>query len=157
MQDMHGSLHATKFDAPFEEEPWASAAAELLGALFLATDNFNGNRWYEQNIFAGQSGTVRWREFYFRTYDWTYMPLLSPGWGVGFVALGKVVWRRLRKGRSASSSFPFSLSSGDVRWLGVLGGGSMLAALPGLWGAFVCLLGFLFVDGVSTWVYGSEV
>ena len=69
MQDMHGSLYATKFDAPFEEEPWASAAAELLGALFLATDNFNGNRWYEKDIFAGQSSMVRWREFYFRTYD----------------------------------------------------------------------------------------
>ena len=130
MQDMIGSLYSTKFDCPFEEEPWASAAAKLLGALFLATDNFNGNRWYENNIFAGQSGTVHWREFYFRTYDWTYMLLLLLGWGVGFMLLGKVVWWRLGKGRSSASSFLFSLSSGEVRWLGVLGGWSMLAALP---------------------------
>ena len=30
MQDMVGSLYAAKFDLPFEEDPWASAAAELL-------------------------------------------------------------------------------------------------------------------------------
>ena len=129
MQDMHGSLYSTKFDYPFEEEPWARAAAELLGALFLATDNFNGNRWYEQNIFAVQSSTVRWRDFYFRTYDWTYALLVLLGWGLGFVWMGKVVWRRFRRGR-LSSSFLFSLSSADVRWLGVLGWWSMLAALP---------------------------
>ncbi len=128
MQDMYGSLYATKFDYPFEEEPFASAAAELLGALFLATDNFNGNRWYENNIFLGQSSTVRWREFYFRTYDWTYALLVLLGWGIVFVWMGEFVRRRWRKERS--SSFPFSWSSGDVRWLGVLGGWSMLAALP---------------------------
>lgn len=91
MQDMVGSLYANKFDYPFDKVPWASASAELLGALFLATDNFNGNRWYERNIFPGQSSMVRWRKFYFRTYDWTYMPLLSLGWGVVFAVLGKVV------------------------------------------------------------------
>ena len=90
MQDMVGSLYAAKFDPFFEEDPWASAAAELFGALFLATDNFNGNRWYEKNIFPGQSGTVRWREFYFWTYDWTYAPLLLLGWVVSLVLLGGV-------------------------------------------------------------------
>ena len=129
MQDMYGSLYATKFDAPFEEAPFASAAAELLGALFLATDNFNGNRWYEKDIFPGQSSMVRWREFYFRTYDWTYALLVLLGWGVGFVMLGKVVWRRLGKGKS-SSSLLYWLSFGEVRWLGILGWWSMLAALP---------------------------
>ena len=57
------------------------------------------------------------------------MPLLFLGWGVGFVLLGKVVWRRWGKERS-SFSFLFSLSSGEVRWLGILGWWSMLAALP---------------------------
>ena len=131
MQDMYGSLYSTKFDYPFEEEPWASAAAELLGALFLAGDGYNRSGWYQADIFARQSATVRWREFYFRTYDWTYMPLVLLGWGVGFVLLGKVVWRRWRKERWPSS-FLFSLSSGEVRWLGVLGWWSMLAVLP-LW------------------------
>lgn len=84
----------------------------------------------QKDIFAGQSSMVRWREFYCRTYDWTYMPLLFLGWGVGFAVLGKVVWRRFRRGRSSPSSFLFSLSSGEVRWLGVLGGWSVLAALP---------------------------
>ena len=44
MQDMVGSLYAAKFDISFEEEPWANAAAESLGSLFLAGDNFDGNR-----------------------------------------------------------------------------------------------------------------
>lgn len=131
MQDMHGSLYATKFDHPFEEEPWASAAAELLGSLFLAGDGYNRSGWYQADIFAGQSGTVRWREFYFGTYDGTYMPLLFLGWIVGFVVLGKVVWRRWRKERPPAS-FLFSLSSAEIRWLGVLGWWSMLAGLP-LW------------------------
>ena len=69
MQDVVGSLYAAKFDISFEEEPFASAAAELLGSLFLAGDNFDGNRWYKKNVFPGQSSMVRWREFYFRTYD----------------------------------------------------------------------------------------
>ena len=85
MQDMYGSLYSTKFDYPFEEEPLESAAAELFGALFLAGDGYNRSGYYEADIFAGQSRTVRWREFYFRTYDWTYMLLLLLGWGVGFV------------------------------------------------------------------------
>ena len=51
MQDMVGSLYAAKFDISFEEDPWASAAAESLGSLFLAGDNFDGNRWYKKNVF----------------------------------------------------------------------------------------------------------
>ncbi len=129
MQDMYGSLYSTRFDYPFEEEPWASAAAELLGSLFLAGDNYNRSGWYQEDIFEGQSGTVRWREFYFRTYDWTYALLVLLGWGVGFMVLGKFVWRRLGKERPPSS-FLFSLSSADIRWLGVLGWWSVLAVLP---------------------------
>ena len=30
----------------FEEDPWASADAELLGALFLAGDNYNRLGWH---------------------------------------------------------------------------------------------------------------
>ena len=57
MQDMVGSLYATKFDHPFEEEPWASAAAELFGALFLAGDNYNRSGWIKR-IFL--RGSRRW-------------------------------------------------------------------------------------------------
>ena len=88
VQYLYGSMHATRFDDPFQDEPLTGAAKELFGALFLA-NKFNGADWYQENIFPGQSKTVRWREFYFRTYDWSYLPLLLLGWGAAIAAAWK--------------------------------------------------------------------
>jgi hypothetical protein len=66
-----GSIYATRFDYPFQAEPLWRAGRELLGALF-ASPKWNGSAWYATEIFAGQSPMVRWREFYFTTYDWSY-------------------------------------------------------------------------------------
>ena len=85
VQYLYGSMHATRFDDPFQDEPLTGAAKELFGALFLA-NKFNGADWYQENIFPGQSPTVRWREFYFRTYDWSYLPLLLLGWAAAVAA-----------------------------------------------------------------------
>jgi hypothetical protein len=84
VQTLYGSMHATRFDDPFQDEPLTGAAKELFGALFLA-EKFKGGDYYQENIFPGQSPTVRWREFYFRTYDWSYLPLLL-GWAAAVAA-----------------------------------------------------------------------
>lgn len=52
---------------PLRKSLGPARPAELLGALFLAGDNYNRSGWYQEDIFAGQLGTVRWWEFYFRT------------------------------------------------------------------------------------------
>lgn len=85
VQTLYGSMHATRFDDPFQDEPLPGAAKELFGALFLP-GKFNGADFYQENIFPGQSPTVRWREFYFRTYDWSFLPLLLLGWGAAVAA-----------------------------------------------------------------------
>lgn len=56
------------FGYPFWYEPWRSAVAELLSSLFLAT-GWNGVDWYQAGIHPWQSETVRFREFYFWTFD----------------------------------------------------------------------------------------
>ncbi|HXG49166.1 MAG TPA: hypothetical protein VNO52_16195 [Methylomirabilota bacterium] len=77
-----GSMYATRFDHPFDNEPVWRTARELFGALFL-TSEFNPARLYLENFFPGQSPTVRIREFYMPTFDWTYVGLVLAGWGTG--------------------------------------------------------------------------
>jgi hypothetical protein len=79
VQTLHGSMYATRFDDPFQDEPISRAGRELFGALFRVHQP-SGGRFYAENIYSGQSPTVRWREFYFRTYDWTCVPLLLLAW-----------------------------------------------------------------------------
>ena len=99
LQGGSGSMYATRFDDPFQEETLAAAVKELLGSLFLAR-HLNGGDFYRENIFIGQSETARFREFYFTTYDWTYIPLLAAAvWCFWRLALGEKVggegrWRK---------------------------------------------------------------
>ncbi len=85
LQTLYGSLYATRFDHPFVEEPWLSAARELFGLLFQVRE-FSGGDFYAEKFFPGQSGTVRWREMYFTTYDLTWLSLILTGWGLGLFA-----------------------------------------------------------------------
>lgn len=99
LQGGSGSMYATRFDDPFQGETLTAAVKELLGSLFLAR-RLNGGDFYRENIFIGQSETARFREFYFTTYDWTYIPLLAAAvWCFWRLALGKKVggkgrWRK---------------------------------------------------------------
>ena len=94
VQHFFGSMYATRFDAPFQSEPLPSAVTELFGALFLVNDNLNGMNTYRQNFFPGQSPTVRWREFYFRTFDLSYVPWLLFTWGYSIRAALKFrIWQ----------------------------------------------------------------
>ena len=98
VQYLYGSLYATRFDDPYQDEPLLSAARELFGWLFLAKE-FNGGNFYQQHIFPGQSSTVRWRESYLTTYDLSYLAWLAAGVLAGGVAWWRL-WRR-RRGEGA--------------------------------------------------------
>jgi hypothetical protein len=140
VQSVTGTLYATRFDHPFEAEPLWAAGRELFGALFCAGE-LNGAAWYRQDFFPGQSGAVRWREFYFRTYDWTYVPLVLLGWGVAAV-YGVYGLKRRRKEVSRSGigsgvdAVEGGIAGADGRGSAVweqvagLGGWSLMAALP---------------------------
>jgi len=90
VQNLYGSMYATRFDHPYEDEPITSAARELFGLLFLPK-RYSWNQ-YETNQFVGQSPTVRWREVGMPTYDLTYLAVLLPVWAIGLFAWARL-WR----------------------------------------------------------------
>ncbi|MFH1845290.1 MAG: hypothetical protein ABIF77_19070 [bacterium] len=79
LQLLYGSMYATRFDHPFENEPFLAAMKEMFGLLFLTSD-FNGGDFYRNGIFPGQSSTLRWRELYISTYDLSFLIILLFGW-----------------------------------------------------------------------------
>lgn len=108
VQTLYGSMYATRFDDPYQDEPLSRAARELFGALFL-NKTVNGSL-YQENIFPGQSPTVRWRQFYFRTYDWIYPPLLLLGWGASVMAAW-AFWRKAMRRSKMRPSDPSPVGS----------------------------------------------
>jgi hypothetical protein len=88
--NIHPLRYMTRFGAPFENEPLLSAASELFSIMFLLGERFNPHDRFAEGIFPGQSPTFRWREFYFETFDLSYLALTCLGW------LGTLWWRRRR-------------------------------------------------------------
>lgn len=123
VQHLYGSLYATRFDHPYAQEPFLSAARELFGLLFLVKEP---RLWdfYGQNLFPGQSPTVRWREIGLSTYDLSYLGLIVAGWAAGVAA----VWRLGRRG--CADQTRGSITASWQRVVGVLALYSLLAAVP---------------------------
>jgi hypothetical protein len=75
-----GTMYATRFDHPFEEAGFWEGMRELGGALFfISTGRMNREDSYRPDFFPGQSERVRWRQFYFKVFDWTYLVLVLGG------------------------------------------------------------------------------
>ncbi len=119
-------MYATRFDNPFQDVPLSEASAELMGAIFL-DNNFNGANFYKDDIFPGQSDVPRWREFYFRTYDWSFIPLIMVGWGLALWSGFKLLKRTLPAKNDDSIKNPKTRTRSIVFVLGLW---SMLAAVP---------------------------
>jgi hypothetical protein len=71
---------ASRFDHPFAYEPFGSAASELFCSLFSSGNSFNGDDWYADRFFPGQSSTLRWREFYFTTFGLDTFFIVAGAW-----------------------------------------------------------------------------
>lgn len=103
LEALPGNVYATRFSYPFERTGYLEAATELAGSLFALPET-GRKGFYAQDLHAGQSQTIRWREYYFTTFSWPYLPLLLAG-----LVLTVLAWRRRT----------------DERWLGtwaVIGG-----------------------------------
>jgi hypothetical protein len=85
VQVLFGSMYATRFDHPFRNASFVEAFRELLGSLFF-TRKLNCDDYYASGVVAWQSGILRWREFYFTTFDGSWLGL----WLIGAFSL----WRR---------------------------------------------------------------
>lgn len=123
VQDLYGSLYATRFDDPYQKEPLGSAARELFGWL-LSTQEFNAGDFYQERVFPGQSTTLRWREVYLTTYDWSFVIVAIVG-----VAAAASTWLRWwREWISSDAWWVADACRGRV--IGVLGLYSALSAAP---------------------------
>ena len=72
--------YATRFDNPFQNLPFTTAAKELFSLLFF-TKEVTGGDAYGFGRFLGQAPTLRWRELYFSTFDVTTLVLAASAWG----------------------------------------------------------------------------
>lgn len=121
LQDLFGSMYATRFDHPFQHEPWFSAGKELFSALFLSWGCFNDYRWYQPHIIPWQSPTVRWREFYLPAFDLSFLALVLLGWATGWVC-----WHRCRTAPAGPTTHHYETEkeiAGIAAW-------SLLASVP---------------------------
>jgi hypothetical protein len=91
LQAQGGNLYATRFSYPFERVGIAAASEELVGALFDSPERHgsSSSSFYDKHIHRGQADVPRWREYYFSTFNWVYVPLLLAG-----LVLGVRAWRR---------------------------------------------------------------
>jgi hypothetical protein len=109
---------ASRFDHPYRLEPLGPAFRELFGGLFLARSDLNATDWYRADFFAGQSATLRWREFYFTTFDLSYLLIA----GVTCILVAWSFWQKRNRAGLTGSEV-------DAR---VVTAWSLLAIMP-LW------------------------
>jgi hypothetical protein len=110
LESLPGNLIATRFSYPFQRVSFGEAAREELGAMFDRPERRGDATFYGRALHVGQSQQPRWREYYFTTFTWGYVPVLLAG-----LVLGVIAWRRRDR-------------AGPERWLlpwAVLGGGPL--------------------------------
>ncbi len=110
LEPLPGNLYATRFSYPFQRVGLIEASKELVGGLFGQPERHWKRTFYDRDLHVWQSDVPRWREYYFTTFSWPYLPLLLAG-----LVLGVVAWRR---------------RDGPERWLvawAVLGGAPLAA------------------------------
>ncbi len=138
-----GSVYATRFGDPFAQEPLWRAARELIGAAFFVRQ-FNGGDWYAAGVFDGQAPTVRWREFYFTTFDLAIAAAVSLAWVT-------TLWAACRRVRSGAPSLDTRPLPGQERASPGDSCGQPLGEAAGLvvlgaWSALACgLLAVLYL------------
>ena len=94
LEALPGNLVATRFSYPFERAGLVEAGVELAGSLFGRPERNASRLFYDRELHVGQSDLPRWREYYFTTFSWPYLPLILAG-----LALGALAWRTKRDER----------------------------------------------------------
>lgn len=89
LESLPGNIVATRFSYPFERASLVEAAAELAGGMFGRPEQEATRKFYDTGLHVGQSELPRWREYYFTTFSWPYLPLILAG-----LVLGAIAWRK---------------------------------------------------------------
>jgi hypothetical protein len=87
VEALPGNLTATRFSYPFERVGTVDAAKELIGSLFDRPERIANREYYRHGLHVWQADAARWREYYFSTYNWAWLPLLFAGAVLGVIAL----------------------------------------------------------------------
>jgi hypothetical protein len=74
-----GLMFATRFGSPFDDVSCWAAAKELMGASFFMRD-LNDFAVYESGVVPWQAPVVRWRHFYQRTFDASFLLAMLLCW-----------------------------------------------------------------------------
>lgn len=100
LQSLPGNMYGSRFSYPMQRASLGTAALELATSFFDRPERrkHKESRFYEPNLHRGVSSIVRWREYYFTTFSWWYVPVLLAG-----LVLGAAAWRRRRQ--SSESAF----------------------------------------------------
>ncbi len=113
LQGLPGNIYATRFSYPMQRAGIGEAALELGASLFDRPELRARGGFFQKNLHHGVSKRVRWREYYFTTFSWAYLPVLLAG-----LVLGVLAWRR----RATPTT-----GDPDTRWLA---GWALLALVP---------------------------
>jgi hypothetical protein len=89
IHSLPGNIVATRFSYPFERAGTIEAGKELVGSLFDGPERRSKRGFYQTGLSRGQSPLPRWREYYFTTFSWPYVPAILAG-----LVLGALAWRR---------------------------------------------------------------
>lgn len=89
IHSLPGNIVATRFSYPFERVGTIEAAKELFASLFDRPEQRSKRGFYQDGLHAWQSPQPRWREYYFTTFSWPYVPAILAG-----LVLGGLAWRR---------------------------------------------------------------
>jgi hypothetical protein len=89
VHSLPGNIVATRFSYPFERAGTVEAATELVASLFDGPERRSKRGFYQTGLHRGQSVLPRWREYYFTTFSWPYLPVLAAG-----LVLAALAWRR---------------------------------------------------------------
>jgi hypothetical protein len=79
LQSFPGNLYATRFSYPMQRASIGEATLELVGGLFDRPELRARGGFYQKNLHHGVSKHPRWREYYFTTFSWWYVPFLLAG------------------------------------------------------------------------------
>lgn len=122
-----GNLYATRFTNAYDAVPAWTAAKEMVGGMFGRPELSAHRELYDARIHAWQASTPRFREYYFTTYTWPYVPLVLAG-----LVCGAFAWlgvRRRRTGSDPAPARPGPDLDRETRWLvawAVLGGAPLV-------------------------------
>jgi len=89
VHSLPGNIIATRFSYPFERAGTIEAGKELAYSLFDGPERRSKRGFYQTGLHHGQSPRPRWREYYFTTFSWPYVPAILAG-----LLLGALAWRR---------------------------------------------------------------